>query len=92
MDSRTTISITEARKNIFRIADDIDKGSSYYTLTEHGKPRLVLMSADEFDSWQETLEVNREIPDLGKQIKQARKEYERGEFITLDKFLKDNPT
>lgn len=92
MDSKTTISITEARKNIFRIADEIGKGNSYYTLTEHGKPRLVLMSADEFDSWQETLEVNREIPDLAKQIKQARKEYERGEFVTLDEFLKDNPT
>lgn len=88
MDSKTTISITEARKKIFDIAEEVQKPNKYYTLTENGRPKAVLMSAEEFESWQETLEVDREFPDLKKDIKQAEQEYKKGDYMTLEELLK----
>ena len=87
MDSKKTIPISEARKKIFKIADRVQKPSTHYTLTEKGKPRVVVMSVEEFESWQETLEVMKEFPNLKKEIKDAEKEYEKKEYSTLEEVL-----
>jgi hypothetical protein len=46
------------------------------------------MGAEEFESWQETLEVMSEFPDLKKDIESAEKEYRKGDYITLEELLK----
>ena len=69
MDTKTTLPISEARKKIFKIAEDVQEPSRHYTLTEKGRPKAVIISADEFESWQETLEIMREFPDLKKILK-----------------------
>jgi len=78
MDAKTTLSISEARKKIFEIAKKVQKLTIHYTLTEKGKPRVVVMSADEFESWQETVEVMKIFPALEKDIAKAEKEYQKG--------------
>lgn len=75
MDTKTTLSISEARKSIFKIAEKIQKLGVYYTLTEKGKPKAVVISADEFESWQETLEVMHVFPKLEKDIEKSEREY-----------------
>jgi prevent-host-death family protein len=87
MNSKTTISISEARKRIFELAREVQKPDNYYTLTDKGRPRAVLMSVEQFESWQETLEVMREFPNLDKDAAQAMKEYKEGNFITLEELL-----
>jgi prevent-host-death family protein len=90
MNPKTTISISEARKRIFDIAEEVQKPNNHYTFTENGRPKVVLMSAEEFDSWRETMEVMREFPDLDKDIKEARKDYKSGEYknwVTLEQLL-----
>jgi len=87
MDTKTTLPISEARKKIFKIAKKVQKPATYYTLTEKGRPKVVVLSADEFESWQETLEVMRIFPKLGKDIERAEKEYKKGDYLTLEKVL-----
>ena len=87
MNSKTTLSISQARKKIFDIAKNVQKPSTYYTLTENGRPTAVLMSAEEFESWRETLEVMRDFPNLEEDIKKAKEEYKKGDYITLDDLL-----
>lgn len=87
MNTKTTLSISEARKKIFKIAEDVQKPSTYYTLTENGRPKAVLMSAEEFESWQETSEVMRDFPDIEKDVKKAKEEYKKGDYITLDDLM-----
>jgi prevent-host-death family protein len=90
MNSKTTISITEARKNIFAIAEEVQKPNNYYTLTQNGRAKAVLMSADEFESWQETMEVMRDFPNLDKDIKEVELAIESGEYknwITLEELV-----
>lgn len=87
MDTKTTLSISEARRKIFKIAESVQKPSTYYTLTEKGKPKAVVLSAEEFESWQETLEVNRDFPNLEKDIKMAEGDYKKKKYTTLEEVL-----
>jgi len=87
MDTKTTLPISEARKKIFKIAEKVQKPAVYFTLTEKGRPKVVVLSADEFESWQETLEVMRIFPKLEKDIEKAEKEYKRGRYLTLEDIL-----
>ena len=87
MNTKTTLSISEARKRIFEIAKKVQKPSTHYILTEKGRPKVVFMSAEEFESWQETLEVVRDFPNLEKDIKKAEREYKQGRYSTLENVL-----
>ena len=87
MNPKTTISISEARKMIFQLAEEIQNPGVYYTFTEKGRPKAVLLSAEEFDSILETMEVMREFPNLDKDIAEAEKEYRNGDYITLEELL-----
>lgn len=85
MDSKTTISISEGRKRIFEIAKEVQKPGKKYTLTENGKPKMVVMSAEEYESFIETIEVMRIFPDLDKTIAQVEKDIKNGDFSRYTK-------
>lgn len=87
MNVKTTLPVSEVRKNIFKIVGEARKPGMHYTVTEKGKPRVVIMSAEEFESWQETLEVMRDFPNLRKDIEEARRDYKKGNYITLEELL-----
>ena len=80
MDTKTTISITEARKQIYKIVDEVATANTYYTITEKGKPKAVIISSEEFESWMETLEVMRAWPDYKKDIKKINKDIQTGKY------------
>jgi len=80
MDIKTTISITEARKRIFDIAKEVQTPNRVYTLTSDGKPKAVIMSAEEYESMIETMEVERIFPDLDKDIVETKKAIKTGEY------------
>lgn len=87
MDTKTTLPISEARRKIFKIAKNVQKPSTYYTLTEKGRPKAVVLSAEEFESWQETLEVARDFPNLEKDVKMAEKDFKKKRCVTLEEVL-----
>lgn len=80
MDTKTTLSISEARKRIFEIAQNVQKPDTYYILTENGRPKVALMSAEEFESWRETCEVMRDFPDLNKDIEEVERDIKSGAY------------
>ena len=80
MNIKTTLSISEARKKIFTIAKEVQKPNNHYTLTEKGRPTAVIMSAEEFESWQETLEVMKDFPDLKKDVEEAEQAFKSGAY------------
>lgn len=91
MNTKNTISISEARKNIFEIANDVQSPSNIYTLTENGRPKVVLMSADEFESWKETLEVTSDFPNLKQDIKKFEKDFKSKKYknyVSLNDIIK----
>ena len=88
MNIKTTISITEARKRIFDIAEEVQKPNKYYTLTENGRPKAVLMSAEQFDSLMEDLELASD-PGFAKRMAEVEKEYKRGEYSSWSDVKKE---
>ena len=92
MNIQNTLSITEARKKIFDLAEEAQRPGSYFTLTENGRPKVVIMSAEEFESWAEILEVIRDFPDLDKDVAEAEEAFRTGEhkkWSTLEDLERD---
>jgi len=92
MDTKTTLPVSEARTKIFKIVDQIQKTGSYYTITEKGKPKAVIMSAEEFESWQETLKVQKMFPNLEKDIQKVNQDVKTGaykKYSTLEELLEE---
>ncbi len=87
MNTKNTLSISEARKKLFEMAKKVQISSTHYILTDKGRPKVALMSAEEFESWQETLEVLGDLPDLEKNIEKAEREYKKGITSTLEDIL-----
>lgn len=77
---KNIISTTEARRRIFELTADVQKPDRYYTLTENGRAKAVLLSIDEYESMVETLDVLRENPHALKDIAQSQAEFEAGDY------------
>lgn len=88
MNSKNTLSITEARKRIFEIAEETQKPDVRYTITEKGKPKMVMLSAEEYESLIEDLEIMSD-PGFAKRVKKVEEEIDRGEYITWEEMKKE---
>jgi len=88
MDRETILPISEARKKIFEIAEEVQKPGKYYTITEKGRPKMVIMSYEAFDNLMDDLEIMSD-PDLLKRIEEAEAEIERGNYVTWDELKKE---
>lgn len=80
MNTKTTMSMTEARKQFFDIGDQVQNPGVYFTLTEKGRPKVVIMSAEEFESWKDTIEVKEEFPDILTDIRETEEAFKSGEY------------
>lgn len=72
---RRTVSLKEARAKFSTLVDKADRLSERFVVTKNGMPKAVVMSADEFDSWVETLELlsnPRAVKALEQGLKQAK--------------------
>lgn len=83
MDVQTCLPISEARKQLFSIDELAQKPGRHFTLTKQGRPRLVVLSSDEYNSLIETMEVLSD-PRALKRIQAAEAAYEKGDYVTLD--------
>ena len=66
----TYITATSARKQFFSFLNLDEKPGQHIAVTHEGIPKLILMSFDEFEGWQETLEIMSD-PKLVKRLRQA---------------------
>lgn len=80
IDTKRIISISEARKNIFSIVDEVQIPGHAYLLTADGNAKAVIMSAEEYESMVETLEVMRDFPDIHKAIAETDDAIRTGEY------------
>ena len=74
---------TKARNNFFTLLESLKTLSNYITITHHGKPIAIMMNPDEFESWQETVEISCN-PVLVRNIKKSAGDLAKGRYLTLD--------
>ena len=53
----STLPANEARTNFYRILDEAGQNMRQFTISHRGKPGVVIMSAEEFTGWMETLDI-----------------------------------
>ena len=51
----TTLTVTEAKAHFLELIRNSDKRLERFIITKQGKPAAVVMNADEFEGWLETL-------------------------------------
>ncbi len=74
-----TLSITKAREDLPTLVDNAQKKFHDYVITVNGKRAAVLISADEYDSWQETNEILAD-KQLMKAIKEGEEDLKNGRY------------
>ncbi len=83
-----TLPITKARENLTTLVNKANKLLDEYVITVNGSPAAVLMSAQEYESWKETMEILSDSS-LVKAIKKGEKEIAKGQGIPWEDVKKE---
>ncbi|OHB76857.1 MAG: hypothetical protein A2Z34_04275 [Planctomycetes bacterium RBG_16_59_8] len=73
----TVLTVTDAKARFLDLVRRSDRAFERFTITRGGRPEAVLMSAEEFDGWLETLEILSDRKALS-EIRRARRELKSG--------------
>lgn len=79
----TTLPLAEARANLSRLIDEAVTTHQRIEVTRKGRRAAVILSADDYDSIMETLDILSD-PDLMRDIREGEAELDRGESVSLE--------
>ena len=77
-----TMPFSEAKAHLSDLADRVEREHERVLVTRNGRPSFVLISPDDLDSLEESLDILRDR-ELTESIKQSRREAERGKATPL---------
>lgn len=84
----TTVPLAEARANLSRLVDEAVRTHERVEVTRQGRRAAVILSAEDYDSIMETLEILSD-PELVREIREAEAEVERGEVYSLEEVTEE---
>ncbi len=73
----TTKTVTEAKGHFLDLVRSAEKRSSRFVITRGGKPAAVLMNAEEYEGWLETLSLTAD-PKVRSELQESIQELHRG--------------
>lgn len=77
------LTLSEAKARLSQLVADLEKEGDELVITRNGRPAAVLISAGEFESWQETRKI-RDNRALMREIKQGLSHLEKGHRFTFE--------
>ena len=80
----TTLSLAEARANLSKLVDAAVTTQEVFEITRNGNRDAVLMSADEYDSLLETIDILSDEETMA-QLRVALKQQAAGQSVAVDK-------
>ena len=83
-----TITLKELRPELPQVINGIDSKLDRYIVTKRGKPVVVMMSVDDYESLMETIAIQSDT-DLMKSIQKAKKEVQKGKGKNLNDLNKE---
>lgn len=84
----TTLPLAEVRANLSKLVDEAVRTHMRIEITRKGRREAVILSADDYDSLIETLDILSD-PDLMKELRQGQADVAGGDFHTLDDVAKE---
>jgi prevent-host-death family protein len=76
------LAFSEAKIHLSELAERVEREHERILVTRNGRPSFVLVSPDDLDSLEETLDILRDS-DLVASLARSRAEAERGESLPL---------
>ena len=83
-----TVPLTEARATLSELLDEVQGKQDHIVITRNGKPVALLMSMDEWESWEETIEVASD-PETLAALKRSEEDVKAGRLVDLDDVLRE---
>ena len=77
-----TLPFSEAKAHLSELADRVEQQHDRILVTRNGRPSFVLLSPDDLESLEETLDIVRD-DDLMESLRRSRKEAADGKRIPL---------
>jgi prevent-host-death family protein len=84
----TTLPLAEVRANLSKLVDEAVRTHQRVEVTRQGRRAVVILSADDYDSIMETLDILGD-QELMREIRDAESATERGEVFTLDEVTEE---
>ena len=81
--STQTLPVTEARARLPQLVKAADERFERTVITSNGKPTAVIMSYEEYEAWEETLEVLSDS-DAMRAIREADEELAAGKAVSFE--------
>jgi len=78
----TTLPLSEVKARLSEIADEVDRTHDRVHVTRNGREYVVLMSAEDLDSLEATIELLRDDAAMAR-IQRAESEVEAGDFTSV---------
>jgi antitoxin YefM len=83
-----TLTLSEAKARLSELVANVEQTEEELVITRNGRPAAVLISAEEFESWQETLNIQRN-PALVQEIKQGLSQIEKGQSFSFEEVFEE---
>lgn len=82
-----TLPITRVREELTTLVDKAKRHLDEYIITVNGSPAAVLISAAEYESWKETIDILSDKK-LSKAIQEGEEDFKNNNFITFEQLKK----
>lgn len=76
------LAFSEVKAHLSELAERVERQHDRILVTRNGRPSFMLVSPDDLDSLEETLDILRD-PELAASLARSRAEAERGESLPL---------
>jgi prevent-host-death family protein len=82
-----TMPLSEVKTKLSELLDAVEQRDDVVTITRNGRPVAMIVSKDEYESWQETVEIMRD-PKFMKEIRKGIRSLKRTKRrYTLDQLF-----
>jgi len=78
-----TLSLTEVKAKLSELVDEVESRDERIVITRKGRPAAVLVSQDDLDSWQETLEITSDRA-LMTELRRGIRQIKRGQTVSYE--------
>jgi len=81
-----TFPLSDAKNRLSRIVNDVTERDEQVMITRNGRPAAVVISPEEFESWQATIDILSD-PDLMAQLQRSKKAMRRAKTYTIEELF-----
>ena len=81
-----TLPLSDAKNRLSRIVEDVKERDERVMITRNGRPAAVVISPEEFESWQATIDILSD-PDLMAQLQRSKKAMRRAKTYTIEELF-----